>query len=148
MVIASYHALRPRLLLYLTISCQLGAVVAGIGALLAFPGAAGMIAFLVLVVIGGCYGYYFGVRQVMFVHLIPGKLRWRCLVGGGEVPLGEVRSIRCAKVSRRGGTVDVATVEFANRRPLKFTATNPGLPEFLKKVHATAPKVAVEAPAS
>ena len=148
MVIASYGAARLRPLLYLTISCQVGGSVAGIGALLAFRGTAGVIALFVLIVIGACYGYYFGVRQVLMVQLIPGKLRWRCLVGTGEVPIGEVRSIRCAKVSRRGGTVDVATVEFAHRRALKFTAANPGLPEFLNKVRATAPQVAVEAPVS
>jgi hypothetical protein len=146
MVIAGYSTVSRGLLLYLAVSFPFGGLVAGGLALLAFRGAAGVVAFFVLIVIGAGYGYYFGVRQVLLVQLIPGKLRWRCLVGGGEAPLGDVRSIRCAKVSRRGGMVDVATVEFANRRPLKFNGARPGLAEFLGKVHKAAPQVAVEAP--
>jgi hypothetical protein len=92
------------------------------------------------------YAYYFGFHQIYLVELTPVELRWRQALRGGAAPLGDVQSIRCAEVSRRGVTVDVATVEFTSRRPLKFGAITPGLTEFLAKIHDTAPQVTVKPP--
>jgi hypothetical protein len=60
---------------------------------------------------GAFYLYYFGFRQICLVELTPTELRWRYALRGGAAPLSDVRSIRCSQVSRRGSTVDVATVE-------------------------------------
>jgi hypothetical protein len=102
--------------------------------------------FVAFVGIGTFYAYYFGFHQIYLVELTPVELRWRHALRGGTAPLGDVQSIRCSKVSRRGVTVDVATVEFTSRRPLKFGATTPGLTEFLAKIHDTAPQVTVQPP--
>ena len=78
--------------------------------------------------------------------LTPTELRWRYALRSGAAPLSDVQSIRCSKVSRRGGTVDVATVEFTGRGRLKFLGRTPGLAEFQAKIHDTAPQVSVESP--
>ena len=145
MVIASYAASRRGLLLYLTAAPPVGGLVVGL-IVLATRGAEGAVSFVVCMGIGAFYAYYFGFRQVCLVELTPVELRWRYALRGGVAPLGDVRSIRCSKVSRRGGTVDVATVEFTSRGPLKFPASTPGLTEFLAKLHDTAPQVTVEPP--
>jgi hypothetical protein len=122
------------------------ALVCGLIDLLTMRGLTGAVLFAAVLGIGAFYAYYFGFHQVYLVELTPVELRWRRVLRDGAAPLGDVRSIRCAKVSRRGGTVDVATVEFTSRRPLKFGATTPGLTEFLAKVHDTAPQVTVAPP--
>ena len=146
MVIASYAASRRGLLLYLAAAPPVCGLVIGLIVLLATRGAQGAVPFVLLVGAGTFYAYYFGFRQVCLVELTPVELRWRYALRGGVAPLGDVRSIHCSKVSRRGGTVDVATVEFASRGPLKFPAGSPGLTEFLAKLHDTAPQVALEPP--
>ena len=103
--------------------------------------------FVAFVGIGTFFAYRFGFHEIYLVELTPVELRWRQALRGGAAPLGDVQSIRCSKVSRtRGVTVDVATVEFTSRRPLKFEATTPGLTEFLAKIHDTAPQVTVKPP--
>jgi hypothetical protein len=145
MVIASYAASRRGLLLYLASSGPVGGVVIGLIALfITTRGAAGAVLFVAFMGMGASYTYYFGFRQICLVELTPVELRWRYALRGGVAPLGDVRSIRCSKVSRRGGTSDVATVEFASRGPLKFPASKPGLTEFLATLHDTAPQVTVE----
>ena len=146
MVIASYTAGRRGLLLYLAAAGLVGGLVIGLIMLLSMEGAGGAVLFVVFMGIGAFYGYYFGFRQVCRVELTPVELRWRHVLRGGVAPLSDVRSIRCSKVSRRGGAVDVATVEFTGRGPLKFPASTPGLTEFLTKLHDTAPQVTVEPP--
>ena len=144
MVVASYAASRRGLLLYLAAAGPVGGLVIGLITLLRVRGAEGAVLFVVFLGVGAFYAYYFGFRQVCLVELTPVELRWRHALGGGMAPLGDVRSIRCAKVSRRGGTVDVATVEFASRGPLKFSASTGGLTEFLAKIQDTAPQVTVK----
>ena len=102
--------------------------------------------FVVFLAIGAFYLYYFGLQQICLVELTPTELRWRYALRSGAAPLRDVQSIRCSKVSRRGSTVDVATVEFTGRGPLKFLGSTPGLAEFLAKIHDTAPQVSVESP--
>jgi hypothetical protein len=102
--------------------------------------------FVAFVGIGAFFAYYFGFHEIYLVELTPVELRWRHALRGGAAPLGDVQSIRCSKVSRRGVTVDVATVEFTSRQPLKFGASAPGLTEFLAKIHGTAPQVTVKPP--
>jgi hypothetical protein len=144
MVIASYDVVRRGLLLYLASAGVVGGLAVGLFALLAVKDP---VFFAVAVfAIGAFQCYHFGFRQISRVELVPGTLRWRRAVGGGEVPLGDVSSIRCAKVPRRGRAVDVVTVEFARRRPLKFNAVKPGLAEFLCAVHDANPQVTLEAP--
>jgi hypothetical protein len=146
MVIASYAASRRGLLLYLAAVGPVGGLVIGLFVLLTMRGAAGAVLFVVSLAIGAFYTYYFGFRQVCLVELTPMELRWRYVLRGGVAPLGDVRSIRCSKVSRRGGPVDAATVEFTSRGPVKFLATTPGLGEFLATIHDTASQVTVEPP--
>jgi len=144
MVIASYAASRRGLLLYLAAVGPVGGLVLGLIALLAMRGAAGAILFVASLGIGAFYAYYFGFHQIWLVELTPVELRWRQALRGGAAPLGDVQSIRCSKVSRRGGTVDMATVKFTSRRPVKFGGSTPSLTEFLAKIHDTAPQVTVE----
>jgi hypothetical protein len=145
MVIASYAASRRGLLLYMAASGTAGLVV-GLIELLTRRGAAGA-ALFVFVMGGGMFNaYYFGFRQIYLVELTSVELRWRHALRGGVAPLSDVRSIRCSKVSRRGGASGMATMEFASRGPLKFPARKPGLTEFLAKLHDTAPQVTVEPP--
>jgi hypothetical protein len=146
MVIASYAAARRALLLRAAVLSPVGGLVYGLIELLIRPGGLGAVFFVALVGIGAFYAYYFGFHKICLVELTPVELRWRHALGGGVAPLGDVQSIRCSKVSRRGGTVDIATVEFTSRRPLKFGASTPGLTEFLAKIHDTAPQVTVEPP--
>jgi hypothetical protein len=146
MVIASYAASRRALLLRAAVLSPVGGLVYGLIELLIRPGGLGAVFFVALVGIGAFYAYYFGFHKIWLVELTPAELRWRHALRGGVAPLGDVQSIRCSKVSRRGGTVDVATVEFTSRRPLKFGATTPGLTEFLAKIHDTTPQVTVEPP--
>ena len=147
MVITSYAASRRVVLLGVAVLSTVAALVSGLIDLLTMRGLTGAVLFVALLGIGTFYAYYFGFHQVYLVELTPVELRWRQALRGGGAPLGDVQSIRCSKVSRtRGVTVDVATVEFTSRRPLKFEATAPGLTEFLVKVHETAPKVAVKPP--
>jgi hypothetical protein len=143
MVIASYAASRSGLLLYLAVAPPVGGLVIG---LIVFLATRGVVPFVLLVGVGAFYAYYFGFRQVCLVELTPTELRWRYALRGGVAPLGDVRSIHCSKVSRRGGTVDMVTVEFTSRGPMKFLGNTPGLTEFLAKLHDTAPQVAVEPP--
>ena len=138
MVITSYAASRRVVLLGVAVLSTVAALVCGLIDLLTMRGLTGAVLFAAVLGIGAFYAYYFGFHQVYLVELTPVELRWRRVLRDGAAPLGDVRSIRCAKVSRRGGTVDVATVEFTSRRPLKFGATTPGLTEFLAKVHDTA----------
>jgi hypothetical protein len=146
MVIASYAASRRGLLLYLAAVGPVGGLVTGLIVLVTIRGAAGAVLFVAFLAMGAFYTYYFGFRQVCLVELTPVELRWRYALRGGVAPLGDARSIRCSKVSRRGGTVDMATVEFTSRGPLKFLASTPGLAEFLATIHDTAPQVTVEPP--
>ena len=146
MVITSYAASRRVVLLGVAVLSTVAALVSGLIDLLTMRGLTGAVLFAAVLGIGAFYAYYFGFHQVYLVELTPVELRWRRVLRDGAAPLGDVRSIRCAKVSRRGGTVDVATVEFTSRRPLKFGATTPGLTEFLAKVHDTAPQVTVAPP--
>jgi hypothetical protein len=146
MVIASYAASRRGLLLYMAAAGPIGGLVSGLIVLLRTHGTAGAVFFVVLMGMGLSYAYYFGFRQIYLVELTSVELRWRHALRGGVTPLSDVRSIRCSKVSRRGGAVDVATVEFTNRGPLKFQASAPGLTEFLAKLHDIAPQVTVESP--
>jgi|SRR5580692_11730767 hypothetical protein len=146
MVITSYAASRRVVLLGVAVLSTVAALVCGLIDLLTMRGLTGAVLFAAVLGIGAFYAYYFGFHQVYLVELTPVELRWRRVLRDGAAPLGDVRSIRCAKVSRRGGTVDVATVEFTSRRPLKFGATTPGLTEFLAKVHDTAPQVTVAPP--
>jgi hypothetical protein len=146
MVIARYTASKRGLLLYLAASGPVGGVVFGLIVLFALRGAAGPVFFVVFLAMGAFYLYYFGFRQTYLVELTPTELRWRQVLRGGTAPLGDVQSVRCSQVSRRGSMVDVATVQFANRRPLKFLGVTPGLTEFLAKVQETAPQVTVESP--
>jgi hypothetical protein len=146
MVIASYAASRRGLLLYLAAAGPTGGLVAGLIVLLRTRGSVGAILFVVFMGIGAFYTYYFGFRVIFLVELTSVELRWRYALRGGVAPLSDVRSIRFSKVSRRGGKVDVATVEFTSRGPLKFPASTPGLTEFLAKLHDTAPQVTVEPP--
>ena len=144
MVIASYVASRRGLLLYLAAVGPVGGLVIGLFVLLTLRGAAGAVLFVVFLAIGAFYTYYFGFRQICLVELTPTELRWRYALRDGMAPLGDVRSIRCSQVARRDSTVEVATVEFASRGPVKFLARTPGLTEFLAKIHDTAPQVTVE----
>jgi hypothetical protein len=147
MVIASYAALKRGLLLYLAaVGPTSGLVIGLIALLLTTRGTAGAVLFIAFMWVGTFQAYYFGFRQICLVQLTPAELRWRHALRGGVAPLSDVRSIRCSKVSRRGGTVDVATVEFASRGPLKFLASKPGLTEFLATLHDTVPQVIVEPP--
>ena len=146
MVIASYAASRRVVLLGVAVLSSVVALVCGLIDLLTTRGPVGAVLFVALLGIGTFYAYYFGFHQVYLVELTPVELRWRHALRGGAAPLGDVQSIRCSKVSRRGVTVDVATVEFTSRRPLKFGATTPGLTEFLAKIHDTAPQVTVKPP--
>ena len=148
MVIASYAAQRRVVLLRMVALSPVIVLVSGvIGLLTTTQGPMRGVLFVAYVGIGASFAYYFGFHQIYLVELTPVELRWRQALRGGAAPLGDVQSIRCSKVSRtRGVTVDVATVEFTSRRPLKFEATAPGLTEFLVKVHETAPKVAVKPP--
>lgn len=146
MVIASYAASKRGLLLRAAALSPVGGLVYGLIELLIGRSALSVIFLVAFVGIGTFYAYYFGFHQIWLVELTPVELRWRHALRGGAAPLGDVQSIRCSKVSRRGGTVDVATVEFTSRRPLKFGASAPGLTEFLAKVHDTTPQVTVEPP--
>jgi hypothetical protein len=146
MVTASYAASRRGLLLYLAAVGPVGGLVFGLIAFLTTRGAAGAVLFVAFMGMGTFYAYYFGFRQICLVELTSVELRWRHALRGGVAPLSDVRSIRCSKVSRRGGPVDVATVEFTSRGALKFLASKPGLTEFLAKLHDTAPQVTVEPP--
>ena len=146
MVIASYAASRRVVLLGVAVLSSVVALVCGLIDLLTTRGLTGAVLFAALLGIGAFYAYYFGFHQVYLVELTPVELRWRHALRGGAAPLGDVQSIRCSKLSRRGVTVDVATVEFTSRRPLKFEATTPGLTEFLAKIHDTAPQVTVKPP--
>jgi hypothetical protein len=102
--------------------------------------------FFVFLAIGAFYPYYFGFRQICLVELTPTELRLRYALRTSSAPLSDVQSIRCSKVSSRGGTVDVATVEFTGRGPVKFRGRTPGLAEFLATIRDTAPQVTVESP--
>ncbi len=145
MVIASYAASRRVVLLRLTALSPVVVLVSGLIGHLALRDPP--VISVAFVGIAAFSAYYFGFHQVYLVELTPMELRWRHALRGGAAPLGGVQSIRCSKVSRRGeGTVDVATVEFTSRRPLKFGASAPGLTEFLAKVHDTAPQVTVKPP--
>lgn len=146
MVIASYAASRRGLLLYLATIGPVGGLVIGLIVLFAMGGAEGAVLFVVFLAIGAFYPYYFGFRQICLVELTPTELRWRYALRSGSAPLSDVQSIRCSKVSRRGSTVDVATVEFSGRGPRKFLGRTPGLAEFLATIHDTAPQVTVESP--
>ena len=152
MVIASYAASSRSLLLRTAAVSPVLGLVCGLTDLLTTRGVLRAVFFVALVGIGTVYAYYLAFHQICLVELTPVELRWRhALRGGGVAPLGDVRSIRCSKVSRREGTihmatVDIATVEFTSRRPLKFGASSPGLTEFLAKIHDTAPQVTVEPP--
>jgi len=148
MVIASYAAQRRVVLLRMVALSPVIVLVSGVIDLLTTTqGPTRGVLFVANLGIGASFAYYFGFHQIYLVELTPVELRWRQALRGGAAPLGDVQSIRCSKVSRtRGVTVDVATVEFTSRRPLKFEATAPGLTEFLVKVHETAPKVAVKPP--
>ena len=147
MVIASYAASRRVVLLRLAALSPVVVLVSGLIDLLATTqGPMREVLFVAFVGIGTFYAYYFGFHQIYLVELTPVELRWRHALRGGAAPLGDVQSIRCSKLSRRGVTVDVATVEFTSRRPLKFGATTPGLTEFLAKIHDTAPQVTVKPP--
>ena len=146
MVITSYAASRRVVLLGVAVLSTVAALVSGLIDLLTMRGLTGAVLFVALLGIGTFYAYYFGFHQVYLVELTPVELRWRHALRDGAAPLGDVQSIRCAKVSSSRRTVDVATVEFTSRRPLKFGATAPGLTEFLAKVHDTAPQVTVAPP--
>ena len=146
MVIASYAASRRVVLLGVAVLSSVVALVCGLIDLLTTRGLTGAVLFAALLGIGAFYAYYFGFHQVYLVELTPVELRWRHALRGGAAPLGDVQSIRCSKVSRRGVTVDVATVEFTGRGRLKFLGRTPGLAEFLAKIHDTAPQVSVESP--
>jgi hypothetical protein len=140
MVIASYAASRRVVLLRLAALSPVVVLVSGVIDLLATTqGPMREVLFVAFVGIGTFYAYYFGFHQIYLLELTPVELRWRQALRGGAAPLGDVQSIRCSKVSRtRGVTVDVATVEFTSRRPLKFGVSTPGLTEFLAKFHDTA----------
>ncbi len=148
MVIASYAATRRVVLLGLMALSSVVVLVSGVIDLLTTTqGPMRGVLFVALAGIGACFAYRFGFHEIYLVELTPVELRWRQALRGGAAPLGDVQSIRCSKVSRtRGVTVDVATVEFTSRRPLKFEATTPGLTEFLAKIHDTAPQVTVQPP--
>jgi len=148
MVIASYAASRRIVLLLMAALSPVVVLVSGVIDLLTTPqGPMRGVLLVVFVGIGAFFAYRFGFREIYLVELTPVELRWRQALRGGAAPLGDVQSIRCSKVSRtRGVTVDVATVEFTSRRPLKFEATTPGLTEFLAKIHDTAPQVTVQPP--
>ena len=147
MVITSYAASRRVVLLGVAVLSTVAALVCGLIDLLTMRGLTGAVLFAAVLGIGAFYAYYFGFHQVYLVELTPVELRWRQALRGGAAPLGDVQSIRCSKVSRtRDIIIDVATVEFTSRRPLKFQATAPGLTEFLAKVHDTAPQVTVAPP--
>ena len=147
MVITSYAASRRVVLLGVAVLSTVAALVSGLIDLLTMRGLTGAVLFVALLGIGTFYAYYFGFHQVYLVELTPVELRWRHALRDGAAPLGDVQSIRCSKVSRtRDIIIDVATVEFTSRRPLKFQATAPGLTEFLAKIHDTAPQVTVKPP--
>ena len=148
MVIASYAASRRVVLLLMAALSPVVVLVSGVIDLLTTTqGPMRGVLFVAFVGIGTFFAYYFGFHEIYLVELTPAELRWRQALRGGAAPLGDVQSIRCSKVSRtRGVTVDVATVEFTSRRPLKFEATAPGLTEFLAKIHDTAPQVTVKPP--
>ena len=148
MVIASYAASRRVVLLLMAALSPVVVLVSGVIDLLTTTqGLMRGVFFVAFVGIGTFFAYYFGFHEIYLVELTPAELRWRQALRGGAAPLGDVQSIRCSKVSRtRGVTVDVATVEFTSRRPLKFEATTPGLTEFLAKIHDTAPQVTVKPP--
>jgi hypothetical protein len=148
MVIASYAASRRVVLLRMAALSPVVVLVSGVIDLLTTTqGPMRGVLFVVFVGIGAFFAYYYGFHEIYLVELTPVELRWRQALRGGAAPLGDVQSIRCSKVSRtRGVTVDVATVEFTSRRPLKFGATTPGLTEFLAKIHDTAPQVTVQPP--
>jgi hypothetical protein len=146
MVIASYAASRRGLLLRAAALSPVLGLVFGLLDFLTTPlrGALEAVPFVAFVGIGTFYAYYFGFHQIYLVELTPVELRWQHALRGGVARLGDVQSIRCSKVSRRGVTVDVATVEFTSRRPLKFGSSTPGLTEFLAKIYDTAPRVTVK----
>lgn len=148
MVIASYAASRRVVLLRMAALSPVVVLVSGVIDLLTtMQGPMRGVLFIVFVGIGAFFAYDYGFRQIYLVELTPVELRWRQALRGGAAPLGEVQSIRCSKVSRTHRvTVDVATVEFTSRRPLKFGATTPGVTEFLAKIHDTAPQVTVQPP--
>jgi hypothetical protein len=149
MVIASYAASKRVVLLRMAALSPVVVLVAGVIDLL-LTGSQGLIRgvlFVVFVGIGAFFAYNYGFRQIYLVELTPVELRWRQALRGGAAPLGDVQSIRCSRVPRTHGvTVEVATVEFTSRRPLKFEASAPGVREFLAKVHDTAPQVTVQPP--
>jgi hypothetical protein len=148
MVIASYAASRRVVLLLMAALSPVVVLVSGVIDLLTTPqGPIRGVLLVVFVGIGAFFAYRFGFREIYLVELTPVELRWRQALRGGAAPVGDVQSIRCSKVSRtRDIIIDVATVEFTSRRPLKFQATAPGLTEFLAKVHDTAPQVTIKPP--
>jgi hypothetical protein len=148
MVIASYSPSRRGLMLYLAIIGPVGGVLVGLIPLLVLGGVKGALEFVAFFALGAFWTYLFGFRQVYLLELTPAELRMRSLLRRRAVPLGDVRSIRCAKSPRRDSTADFVTVEFAHRGPLKFAGTTPGLKEFLDQIHQAAPQATVEAPVS
>jgi len=143
-VIASYAMLRRGLLLYLATAGPVSGLVVGLIVLHIAQAPQGAVLFALFMGIGAVNTYVFGFDRIYLVELTPVELRWRQALHGGVAPLSDVRSVHFSKISRRGRAFEVATVEFASRRKLKFPATKPGLAEFLAKLHETAPQVTVE----
>jgi hypothetical protein len=148
MVIASYSPSRRGLMLYLAVVGPVGGVLVGLIPLLALGGVKGALDFVGCFALGAFWTYLFGFRQVYLLELTPTELRTRSLLRRRVVPLGDVRSIRCAKSPGRDSTADVATVKYAHRGSLTFSGTGPGLKEFLDQIHQAAPQATVEAPVS
>ena len=146
MVIARYAASRRGPMVFLATAVPVGGLVVGLLVFLEAGVAGGAVSLVSFVGVSAFYAYYFGFRHVYLVELTPVELRWRHALRGGVAPLGDVRSVRRSEVLGRRGTVEVATVEFTSRAPLKFPASAPGLAEFLASLHATAPQVAIEPP--
>src|SRR5215469_9503165 len=114
-VIASYAMARRSLLLYLAAVGSISGLVVGLITLLIAQSAKGAVFSVLFMGIGAVNTYVFGFHQIYLVELTPVELRRRQALRDGVAPLSDVRSIRFSKVSSRGRTFDVATVEFTTR---------------------------------
>lgn len=88
------------------------------------------------------------------LELTAGSLRWRSTLGGGEVPLSELRSIRFSwglprllwffgYVTTRRRPQPFAFIEFTGRRPV-YIAGRDGLAAFINDVQRAAPQLDVD----
>jgi hypothetical protein len=79
--------------------------------------------------------WYTMLHRAFQVELTADTLRWRFALGGGEVPISELRRMR----PKRGNS-KLEIIEFAGRRPIRVIAA-PGLQQFAAEVQKVAPQL-------